>query len=113
METLSLNHSPSKKSIRQAGLAGSSELCEETLHMFVSILGAEAGNLALKVMATGGMYLGGGIPPRIIEKLKDGTFMNAFTHKGRMAEILFQIPVYVLLNTKAPLLGAAFYGQEL
>jgi glucokinase len=99
--------------IIQAGLAGSCELCEETLNMFVSILGAEAGNLALKVMATGGVYLGGGIPPRIIDKLKNGTFMTAFTNKGRMAEILFQIPVYVILNTKAPLLGAAFYGKEL
>ena len=99
--------------IIQAGLNGSCELCEETLNMFVSILGAEAGNLALKVMATGGVYLGGGIPPRIIDKLKDGAFMNAFTNKGRMAEILFQIPVYVILNTKAPLLGAAYYGQEL
>lgn len=99
--------------IIQAGLAGSCQLCAETLNMFVTILGAEAGNLALKVMATGGVYVGGGIPPRIVDKLKDGTFMTAFTNKGRLAEILFQIPVYVILNTKAALLGAAFYGEDL
>ncbi len=99
--------------IIQAGLSGSCELCRETLNMFVAILGAEAGNLALKVMATGGVYLGGGIPPRILNKLKEGIFMNAFTNKGRMAEILFQVPVYVILNPKAALLGAASYGQKM
>jgi glucokinase len=99
--------------IVQAGLAGKCDLCQATLNTFVSILGAEAGNLALKVMATGGIYLGGGIPPRILPKLRDGTFMTSFTNKGRFAEILRHIPVYVILNRKAALLGTAYYGLGL
>lgn len=94
-------------------MSGECELCMATLDTFVSILGAEAGNLALKVMATGGIYLGGGIPPRILSKLKDGTFMAAFVHKGRFADTLAQIPVYVILNPRTALLGAAAYGLEL
>jgi glucokinase len=99
--------------IIQAGLEKSCALCQAVLNTFVSILGAEAGNLALKVIATGGVYLGGGIPPRILSKLQDGTFMTSFTNKGRFAEMLTQIPVYVILNPKAPLLGAAYYGAGL
>jgi glucokinase len=89
---------------------GTCELCIGTLNAFVSILGAEAGNLALKVMATGGIYLGGGIPPKILTKLRDGTFMAAFVNKGRFAEMLAHIPVYVILNERTALLGAAAYG---
>nr|BAL58024.1 glucokinase [uncultured Chloroflexota bacterium] len=96
--------------IIQAGLEGRCKLCQTTLNVFISILGAEAGNLALKVMATGGIYLGGGIPPKILSKLQDGTFMAAFINKGRFAQMLSRIPVYVILNDKAALLGAAYYG---
>lgn len=84
-------------------------LCGITLDMFVAILGAEAGNLALKVLATGGLYVGGGIPPRICSRLDDGRFMRAFINKGRFAELLGKIPVKVI-TTQAALLGAALYG---
>jgi glucokinase len=99
--------------IVQKAMSGESELSIATLNTFVSILGAEAGNLALKVMATGGVYLGGGIPPKILAKLKDGTFMASFVNKGRFAEMLAQIPVYVILNEKTALFGAACYGLGL
>jgi len=88
----------------------SCELCVATLDLFVSILGREAGNLALKVLATGGVYLGGGIPPRILSVLERGRFMEAFRHKGRMSDLVARIPVHVILNPKAALLGAARYG---
>jgi glucokinase len=99
--------------IVQKAMAGECELSIATLNSFVSILGSEAGNLALKVMAVGGIYLGGGIPPKILSKLKDGTFMAAFVNKGRFAEVLAQIPVYVILNERTALLGAACYGLGL
>lgn len=98
--------------IVQAALDEKSDLCIQTLTAFVSILGSEAGNLALKVMATGGVYLGGGIPPRILTKLKDGTFMAAFIKKGRFSDTLAHIPVYVILHKKPALLGAAYYGLK-
>jgi glucokinase len=75
--------------------------------MLVSIYGAEAGNLALKVMAVGGVFVGGGIAPKIIEKLRDGTFLRAFTDKGRLSSVLEAIPVRVILNPKTALYGAA------
>jgi len=96
--------------ITKAGLAGKSDLCAKTLDLFVSVYGAEAGNLALKAMATGGLYIGGGIGPKIIDKLKDGTFMQAFFAKGRFQNLLKKIPVKVILNDKTALLGAAYYA---
>jgi glucokinase len=89
-----------------------SPLCRQTLDTFVSILGAEAGNLALKVLATGGIYLGGGIPPRIISVLRAGGFMQTYQHKGRFGAMIAQMPVYVILNPKAALLGAARAGLD-
>lgn len=89
-----------------------SELCVATLNTFVSILGAEAGNLALKVLATGGVYLGGGIPPRILSYLDGERFIQAFTHKGRLTQMLTQMPVHVILNPNIALLGAARHGFE-
>jgi glucokinase len=88
-------------------------ICDQTLQIFISILGAETGNLALKLLATGGVYLGGGIPPRILPALQDGRFYQAFLHKGRFAELLRRIPVKVILNAKSALLGAAAYGLEI
>jgi glucokinase len=89
------------------------ELCTATLDAFVSILGAEAGNLALKVLATGGVYLGGGIPPRILPALERGQFMQSFRRKGRMSDLLARVPVHVILNPKVALLGAACHGLGL
>jgi glucokinase len=89
------------------------ELCTATLDLFVSILGSEAGNLALKMLATGGIYLAGGIPPRILPALKSERFLKAFWNKGRMSVWLVNVPIHVILNPKVALLGAASYGLEL
>lgn len=88
------------------------ELCRLVLGTFVSILGAEAGNLALKVMATGGVYLGGGIPPRILSVLENGSFLEAFRSKGRHVDLMDRMPVHVILNPDVALLGVACYGLE-
>lgn len=85
-------------------------LCVKSLELFVSILGAEAGNLALKTMATGGLYLGGGIVPQILPALRDGAFIKAFLDKGRFSGLLQQIPVKVIREKNAALLGAARFG---
>lgn len=87
-------------------------LCLKTLNVFTSILGAEAGNLALKVMATKGVFLGGGIPPAILPLLKSGPFLGAFKNKGRMSELLSRVPVHVIMNPRAALLGAAAVGLK-
>jgi glucokinase len=89
------------------------ELCHAAIEIFISALGAEAGNLALKVMATGGVYLGGGIPPRIISLLDEEAFMECFTNKGRFSELVTRIPVHVICNPKIALIGAALYGLEM
>jgi glucokinase len=91
----------------------SSTLCMATLDMFIAILGAEAGNLALKVLATGGMYIGGGIAPRILRRLQQGRFLERLQAKGRFSELLSRIPVHVILNPKVALLGAACHGLGL
>jgi glucokinase len=88
------------------------ELCQKTLTLFVEILGAEARNQALKVMATGGIYLAGGIPPRILSNLKRPIFLDALQGKGRFRTLLTHIPVYVILNPIAGLFGAAAYGYD-
>ncbi len=85
-------------------------ICTATLETFVAILGAEAGNMALKLLATGGVYLGGGIPPRILDALHSDHFTQAFRQKGRFAEMMARIPVQVILNPKAALFGAAHHG---
>jgi glucokinase len=98
--------------ISQEGLAGNSAICVQALNLFVSVYGAEAGNLALRGKATGGVYIGGGIAPKILAKLKDGTFMRAFLDKGRYLELLSGMPVRVILNDQAALQGAAFYAAK-
>lgn len=96
--------------VTREALAGQSELCVQTLDLFVSIYGAEAGNLGLKAKALGGVYVGGGIAPRIKNKLVDGTFMEGFTDKGRLSQLMESIPVHVILNPKTALFGAAHYA---
>ena len=97
--------------ITEYALSAKSEICVKALDMFVSVYGAEAGNLALKLLSVGGLYVGGGIAPRIIEKLKDGTFIKAFTDKGRLSQLLVNMPVRVILESRAALMGAAAYAE--
>jgi glucokinase len=90
---------------------GSSSLCFETMKTFAAAYGAEAGNIALKVLAMGGIYLGGGIAPKMLKTLGNGGFMQAFLDKGRMSPLLESIPVRVILDETCALLGAAAYAE--
>ncbi|HEU4369017.1 MAG TPA: glucokinase [Methylomirabilota bacterium] len=92
--------------ISEMGLGRRDRLCDKALDIFVSVYGAEAGNLALKAMATGGVLVGGGIAPRIIERIAAGGFVAAFRAKGRLSALMETLPVSVALNPRAPLLGA-------
>jgi len=99
--------------VSKAGLAGEASICVEALNLFVSVYGAEAGNLALRAKSVRGLYIGGGIAPKILDKLKDGTFMRAFLDKGRYTDLLATMPVQVVLNERAALRGAAYYAAFL
>ncbi len=99
--------------VTEAGLSQADPLCAEALDMFISIYGSEAGNLALNFLAIGGIYIGGGIAPKILPRLRSGGFEKAFVDKGRLAPVLAQIPVYVILETRTPLLGAAQHAFSL
>lgn len=98
--------------ITRAALENKTEICTQTMELFVSILGSEAGNLALKVLATGGIYLGGGIPRRILPLLRGDNFRLAFTDKGRFAKMLWEVPVYVITHPQAGVFGAACSGLQ-
>ena len=98
--------------ISVAALSGKSSLAEQALDLMVSIYGAEAGNMALKVLATGGVFLAGGIAPKILPKLAGPLFMQAFLSKGRLQPLLESIPVRVITNDKTGLLGAACYAAH-
>lgn len=98
--------------IADAALSGDCELCVAALDLFASLLGAEAGNLALRSLARGGIYLCGGIPPKIRQKLVEGQFMKAFVDKGRMRQFLQNIPVHIVLNDQTALLGAAAFATQ-
>ncbi|WP_455244985.1 glucokinase [Petrachloros mirabilis] len=99
--------------ISEAGLKGQAEIAKQALDLFASIYGAEAGNLALKAMAINGVFLGGGMAPKLLQKLKDGTFMKAFTNKGRYKRLMSNIPVHVVQNQETALLGAASTAAQL
>ena len=96
--------------ITERGLAGTDPLCAATLELFVTLYGAEAGNLALKCVAVGGVFVGGGIAPKMLPILKSGAFMRGFTDKGRFSELMKKIEVNVALNPRAPLIGAGHYA---
>lgn len=93
--------------ISKAAFSGKSPLCERALDLFVDLLASEAGNLALKFLAIGGVYIGGGIAPKILPKLKTPAFLTAFADKGRLAPVLQAMPIRVILNDQAALRGAA------
>jgi glucokinase len=101
------NEDDPAKVITECALEGKHPLCVEALDTFVSILGAVTGNLALTGLTMGGVYLGGGIPPKILPALKSGRFLEAFLNKGRFRELLKRMPIRVILNERAALLGAA------
>jgi glucokinase len=98
------------RAISETALKNKDSGCVKALDRFVAIFGAVAGNVALTGMSTGGVYLGGGIPPKILSKLRDGSFIRAFTNKGRFQTLLEKIPVWVVLNDRAALIGAAHYA---
>jgi glucokinase len=93
--------------VSKAGLSQKSELAVKALDMLVEIYGAMAGNLALILKSSGGLFIGGGVAPKIIEKMKDGTFMRTYRDKGRMSALAESIPVHVILDDKTALYGAA------
>jgi glucokinase len=99
--------------VSTVALDGKDPVCADALEMFVSLYGAEAANLALKCLAVGGVFVGGGIAPKILPALRSGAFMRAFTDKGRFSDLLRSVEVSVALNPRAPLLGAAHYAARI
>ena len=99
-------HADAAPEITRLGMSGQCPVCVQTLDLWVSMYGAEAGNLALKVLARGGVWVAGGIAVKIQKKMEDGTFFRAFCAKEKFAELLAQIPIYMVLNEEAPLIGA-------
>ena len=97
--------------IGELGESGENELCAKTLNIFVSVYGAEAGNLALKILAHGGIYVGGGIAPKVLKTMQSGAFMDAFCDKGRMHDLVANMPVRIILESRAALMGAAAYAE--
>jgi glucokinase len=95
--------------ISRLGVTGEDSLCAEAVRLFVELYGAETGNLALKSLATGGIFIGGGIAPKILSAMQDGKFMHAFKAKGRFFPLLEKIPVKLSLNPRTPLIGAINY----
>jgi glucokinase len=111
--TAALAQGDPSANISAGSLEHDDPLCKEALALFCAILGAEAGNQVLRFLATGGIYLTGGVPPKLLPALRWGQFMAAFIAKGRFEELMRRTPVYVVLNRKAPLIGAAHYALQL
>jgi len=98
--------------ISRAAMEGACQRCAEALEIFIGVYGAEAGNIALRAAATAGVYIGGGIAPKILPALESGTFLDAFRSKDPMADFVATIPIAVILNPDAALLGAAVHAQQ-
>ena len=100
--------------ISGAALAGTDYLCTQAMNLFIEAYGAEAGNLCLKLLPDGGLYIAGGIAPKILPLLQAGSFMQAFCDKGRMSSRMAKIPVHVVMNSRVGLMGAALCaaGQD-
>ena len=92
--------------------SGSCPMCVQTLEIFTACLGAEAGNMALKTMAMGGVFLGGGLPAKLLTHIQSVGFLHAFNGKGRMASLMEKIPVVVVLNEETALFGAGYYALD-
>jgi glucokinase len=99
--------------VTEAGLAGTDPVCVAALELFSTLYGAEAGNLALKCVAVGGVFVGGGIAPKMLPVLENGSFMRGFLDKGRFVDLMKSIPVCVARNLRAPLIGAAHFALRL
>jgi glucokinase len=97
--------------ITKKGVNKENKICERVIDWFVSIYGAEAGNAALKFFALGGVFIGGGIAPHILDKLKEGNFMTSFSNKGRFSKMMMSMPVKIILNDRAALLGAQYFAM--
>ncbi len=110
--TLELDFDHPAATISEAALAQSCPICVEALDLFINLYGAEAGNLALKQKATGGVFIGGGIAARILPKLQEGSFLQAFSNKGRMEPLLQSMPVKVILDDRVALLGPGRYAAS-
>lgn len=100
------------KVISDWGLKGKDSACQRALEWFISLYGAEGGNLALKFLALGGVFIGGGIAPHLVEKMKKGAFLSSFHEKGRFEELLLTIPIKVIMNDQTALLGAANFARR-
>lgn len=99
--------------IAKAALENSDRLCQQTMQIFVEAYGAEAGNLGLKLLPYGGLYVAGGIAAKILPLMQDGRFIHAFTHKGRVSSLLERVPVHIVLNPQVGLIGAAICAARL
>ena len=107
-----IQHGDAAAAITHAALSERDDLCVEALDWFVRLYGAEAGNLALKIMSRGGLYLGGGIAPKILPRLQSDIFLDAFLNKGRMRPLLEAMPLRVIVNDRAALYGAALHALK-
>jgi glucokinase len=99
--------------VTQAGLANQDPVCVDAVDCFTRNYGAETGNLGLKMLALGGIYIGGGIAPKMMAKMQSSIFLDAFNHKGRMSPLLRSTPVHVIMNDKTALQGAAWFAAHL